>query len=288
MSLANRGRFRDFGEIAMKRRLIAGLILTLVFGTPASGQQLYSNEQGTGSDRCRTISADKMRSDPSYARELAWDRMMFGDRPHPCGVTLQAFDPGTWERTKPLKASDSAGRTSSFRLYVLDERFSWALGSASELEARGTDDVSFRNIFSRELFLNEFCSANSVVGIGTASREGAADLNRRLAGRRALTVASELRKVGTLCESAKAPPIFELNLGKHKDASGCTAASNCSGTTSPQRRLVIVAAEEVSPGSNLEEALQDILQRTRIINTFAVEDYHEFIVRKHPASQGRS
>ena len=257
------------------------LVSALLICAPVSAQQLFSNELGTGAERCRQISPEKLRSDPSYARELAWDRMMFGHRPHPCGVALLAFDPGTWERTPLLKAKDAQGRTSSFRLYVLDERFSWILGSHSRLEARGQKQSKFHDIFSRKLFLNEFCSANSVVGIGTASHEGAADFNRRLAGKRAATIAGELQKVGALCETAKAPPILELNLGKHKDLTGCTSTKSCARSTSPQRRLVIVAAEEVAPGANIEEALQDILKRTRIINTFAVEDYHEFIVNRH-------
>jgi len=51
---------------------------------------------------------------------------------------------------------------------------------------------------------------------------------------------------------------------------------------------VIVAAEAVAPGADIETALQDILERTRIINTFAVEDYYEFLVKKHRPVARRS
>lgn len=268
----------------MLRGWASALFCALLVCVPANAQSLFSNEIGTGAERCRQVSPDLMRRDPSYARELAWDQMMFGNKVHPCGIALQTFDPGTWERTPVLTSTDSKGRSSNFRLYVLDERFSWEIGSHERLEAIGSKETKFYDIFSRELFLNEFCSANSVVGIGTASHEGAADLNRRLAGKRAMTVSSQLNKVGALCEAGAPPPLLELNLGKHKDLSGCTTSQSCAGTTSPQRRLVIVAAEQVAPGANLEEALQDILERTRIINTFAVEDYHDFIVKQHSSS----
>ena len=252
----------------------------------ASAQQLYSNEKGTGEAMCRTISQEKLRDDPSYARELAWDRMVFGEQVHPCGVSLEPFDPGTWERTPPLKATDKQGRESSFRLYVLDERFSWVFGSAKNLEAAGTGAVQFREIFTRKLFLNEFCSADSVIGIGAASHEGARDVNFALADRRATTIVGELASVGALCETNRPPPLYELNLGKHRNLSGCTSRSNCAGSSSPQRRLVIVAAESAAEGANIEEALHDILQRTRVINAFSVDDYFEFRVRKHTEPSG--
>ncbi len=268
--------------------LRAGIIIFAIligFG-PADAQQLYSNEKGTGDAMCRTISQEKLQSDPSYARELAWDRMVFGENVHPCGVALEPFDPGTWERTPPLKAQDSQGRPSSFRLYVLDERFSWMLGSDRRLEAIGSGAVQFRDIFTRKLFLNEFCSADSVIGIGAASHEGDVDINFALADRRAETIVGELAGIGALCERNRPPPLYELNLGAHKNESGCTSQTNCAVSSSPQRRLVIVAAESAADGANIEEALRDVLERTRVINTFSVEDYHAFQVTKHNGSAG--
>lgn len=268
-------------EAAMLKWVSVTFLIFVSFCNSALAQQLYSNEQGSGETLCREIDEEKLRIDPSYARELAWDRMVFGDRVHPCGVALEPFDPGTWERTPSLRATDADGRSASFRLYVLDERFSWQFGSSSELEAAGTGPVEFRDIFTRKLFLNEFCSADSVIGIGAASHEGAEDYNRFLADRRATTIVGQLSSVGALCETNTSPPLYELNLGKHKNLSGCTSSEKCASTTSPQRRLVIVAAEKVSEGANVSEALRDILERTRVINAFSVSDYYEFIVKRH-------
>ena len=265
----------------MLRGGIAAIICTWATYSQANAQQLYSNEQGSGAERCRQVSAEKLANDPSYAREMAWDRMVFGVEVHPCGVRLEPFDPGTWERTPPLKATDSQGRTSDFRLYVLDERFSWVFGSSKGLETTDQGPTRFRDIFTRPLFLQEFCSADSVIGIGAASHEGAIESNRQLADRRASTIASELASVGALCETNAAPPIYALNLGKHRNQSGCTSASNCGASTSPQRRLVIVAAESAEEGANIEEAMRDVLERTRVINTFAIADYHDFLVQRH-------
>ena len=163
----------------------------------------------------------------------------------------------------------------------MDERFSWEFGSSSTLEASEAGAVNFRDIFTRKLFLNEFCSADSVVGIGAASHEGPVDANFSLADRRATTITSELSSVGVLCETNSPPPLLELNLGKHRDLSGCTSLSECAGSSSPQRRLVIVAAESADDGANIEEALRDVLERTRVINAFSVSDYHAIAVRRH-------
>lgn len=264
---------------------VAALLCAILLG-PSYAQSLYSNENGTGETICRSVDQQKLETDPSYARELAWDRIVFGDKVHPCGVSLEQFDPGTWERTPLLRATDSEGRDSSFRLYVLDERFSWALGSDSSLEDTENGAAKFRDIFTRRLFLNEFCSADSVVGIGAASHEGTFDANFALADRRARTIAGQLSNIGALCETNTAPPLYELNLGKHKNMSGCTSQTRCATNSSPQRRLVIVAAESVDTGASIEEALKDLLMRTRVINAFAVEDYHSFRVMPYDGTSG--
>ena len=119
------------------------------------------------------------------------------------------------------------------------------------------------------------------MGIGAASHEGGVDVNFALAGRRAKSITSELAGVGALCESTQAPPLYELNLGAHKNQSGCTSQTSCAENSSAQRRLVIVAAESTSEGANIEEALRELLERTRVINTFSVEDYRAFVLRRH-------
>ena len=119
------------------------------------------------------------------------------------------------------------------------------------------------------------------MGIGAASHEGGVDVNFALAGRRAKSITSELAGVGALCESTQAPPLYQLNLGAHKNQSGCTSQTSCAENSSAQRRLVIVAAESTSEGANIEEALRELLERTRVINTFSVEDYRAFVLRRH-------
>lgn len=216
-----------------------------ILSFPSNGQsnadeKIYGIERGTGEVRCISKPASA-QIDPSYARAAAWDRMMFGEGESPCGIELEEFDPGTWSRTQPLPGVDSGGRSSDFRIYVLDARFAWTFGSSEQIEREG-DIAQFGDIFSRPLFLNELCSADAALGFGAASFEGDEAINRQIAGRRGRTIASQLSQVGTLCETTSGPPLYSVNLGEHIETLDCGNSAECRAQTSGQRRLVFLIA----------------------------------------------
>lgn len=187
-------------------------------------------------------------------------------------VELEEFDPGTWARTTPIRATDEQGNSADMRLYVLDSRFAWEFDSATQLKD-GANNVRIRDIFERPLFLNELCAADAAIAIGAASFEGDADYNARLAGGRAQHVTRQLDVVGNLCEDASGPPLYAVNLGEFRDETPCSDGDSCRVNTATQRGLVIVAAEKATEGLDYESAIKSSLRSPQLKSVLTVEDY---------------
>lgn len=267
----------------MAYRKLVALCLMATLGLPAMAQDATSGsfgiEWGTGRVICTgdyDSNVDEA-ADSSYARSAAWDRMVFGEVGGGCAPDLTPLDGGTWGKTQPFEGTDEQGLSAEFVLYVLHDRFSWALGSASRITDDGAP-ADLASVLSTPQFSQAFCSAPAAFSVGAASHEGAPAPNHRLARQRGQHIVELLTTARRNCAPGQIPILFAVNLGQHQNRSGCTTDSDCAGTTGPQRRVVIVAAEEASIGVNLEAALRSAIEGQQVFRGFSVDDYDLFEV----------
>lgn len=250
-------------------RIVFGLAVAslLGFSQPAAAQDSFGTERGTGEIIC-TDDADDNRdpNDASYARAALWDQMVLGTSP--CDLT--PLDNGTWGESRPVSGADDQGRDAKFRLYVLHDRYSWTLGSSTQIEDDGVP-VKFAEVLNTPQFFERFCSAKAALALGAASHEGPTAPNHRLAKARGDIVAASLAGFRDDCTEGRIPLIYAITLGEHQN-------SRIQGNTAPQRRVVIIAAEEMTVGVDLEQALQNALATQPVLDGFSVSDYDLFLI----------
>lgn len=209
--------------------------------------------------------------DPSYARAAAWDALYNPLALGRCGASeLTPLDGGTWGASRPFSGADAAGRTADFRLYVLSDRFNWKLGSVNTLEEDG-QPASLGAILSTPQFFERFCSAKAVFSIGAASHEGPTGPNHRLAGARAETVTDGLGAIRPQCPAGRIPLLFALSLGENQNP-------NPGRSSAAQRRVVIVAAEDIAIDVNLEQALREGIRQQDVFSGLSVDEYDLFVL----------
>ena len=258
-------------------RILAGLIATLMLGLmgTAHAQSSYGIERGTGKVICTNDADSKaMPTDPSYAISAMWDRMVLGDvASDACGPALTPIDGGTWGKTKPFAAADSEGRTADFRLYVLSDRYSWRSGSHRHI-VEGGRQVDFDDVLQTPQFFERFCSAKAVMNVGASSYGGSKALNHRLSKQRAETVTIALDGPRNNCETDQIPILYALNIGQATRQNTC-ASGDCSAL---QRRLIIVAVEDLTLGVDLKDALRRGLNEKASLPDFDVNDFDKFEV----------
>ncbi|MEO0818127.1 MAG: hypothetical protein AAFX86_12595 [Pseudomonadota bacterium] len=239
----------------------------------------FGTEWGTGQTICtedgdeQTVNA----SDPSYARAAAWDARYLGDVSDACAAELTPIDGGTWGQSRPFRGADAQGRSAEFRLYVLSDQYAWKLGSSSEILDNGVP-AELSVVLGTPQFQDRFCNANAAFSVGAASHEGPTGPNRRLAAARGETIINQLKANRTACPPGQIPILFAINLGEHQNRTGCTTAGGCSGDSAPQRRVVTVAAEDITLGVDLEEALRAGIEQQNVFRGFSVDDYDLFDV----------
>lgn len=259
---------------------IIGAMLVLAHGH-ADAQRppaTYGLEWGSGDVIC-TDDGDETTeevSDPSYARAAAWDKRYLGGS-NVCGDGLTPLDGGTWGQSRPFRGADAGGRSAEFRLYVLSDQYAWRLGSSSEIFDNG-QPADLAVVLSTPQFQSKFCSANAAFSVGAASHEGPTGPNHRLARARAETIITGLKSNRAACPPGQIPILFGITLGEHQNRSGCTTQGKCSGNSAPQRRVVMVAAEEMTLGVNLEQALRAGIEEQDVFRGFSVDDYDLFDV----------
>jgi hypothetical protein len=236
-------------------------------------------ERSTGRIICdNDIDDDAARraSDPSYAASRLWDEMMFGRGGYPtCDRDtndLTPLDGGTWGMSAPFTGADAAGRTADFRLYVLSDAYTWSLGSSSRIEDAGTP-VDLPALIGSPEFSARFCASKAVFSLGTASFGGARSTNHRLAGERASTISDGLGARRTACPAGRIPLLFAVNMGQYARPSSAGDAGSAA-----QRRVIIVAAEDIAIDINLEQALRAGLAAQDVFDGLAVQDYDLFLV----------
>lgn len=239
----------------------------------------FGTEWGTGNIIC-TEDGDEQETadtDPSYARAAAWDARYLSNVAEACGTELTPLDGGTWGQSRPFRGTDADGRSAEFRLYVLNDQYSWRLGSSSEILDDGTP-VDLTDVLSTPQFQSKFCNANAAFSVGAASHEGPTAPNHRLAAARGAAIATELKVARAACPQGQIPILFSISLGEHQNTTGCTTGGTCSGDSAPQRRVVTVAAEDITLGVDLEAALRAGIESQNVFRGFSVDDYDLFEV----------
>ena len=268
----------------------AAAFLACMSAMPASAQSgeqqagTFGIERGTGKVICTGDGDGRGEGhealDESYARSAAWDRLVLGEDATPCVAEAPVFeeiDQGVWQRTALFSGADSAGRRADMRIYVLEDRFSWAFGSSREIEQENGEPAKFSYIFGRPMFLGEFCEGDAAVALGAASFEGEIAANRVLSQRRAATLGDEMKRLSGFCAEQSPPQLYGLTLGEFTADTPCMRAGTCTGNaTSPQRRVVLLGVAEAEPGINLAEAVRDAMGSATARSVLSIDEYEAF------------
>lgn len=261
-------------QLNVVRAFIANLaLISTVTVLPAAAEPpTFGAELGTGRIIC-TDDGDytPKEDDPSYARAAAWDRQIFGEVDIPCYSPLTDLDAGIWKQSEPFSGADEEGNKADFRIYVLHDTYSWAIGSTVEIELNGVK-ADPKTIFEAPNFMDRFCSSNSAFAFGASSYEGPRAANERTALARSKTVANALTAVRIGCDAGRVPIVFGVNLGEHKDDPTCRSGA-CSAA---QRRVIIISADEITTGANLPAALAKGIEEQRVFKGLDVENYSLF------------
>ena len=268
----------DFGRIG-RAALIGGLGLLGTFSA-ATAQGSYGIEYGTGQVIC-TDDADSQldQSGPDYEASRAWDERVLGID-GPCASELTDLDKGVWKQTRPFAGADDEGRRARFRIYVLHDTYNWVAGSTTGLEKNGTS-VSPASIFAAPNFNERFCSAHAAFGMGTSSSDGASAANNAVAARRMETVSSALTVVRDACEEGRIPIVFGVNLGEHAERVTCDDGGDCTPPLADQRRLIIIATDDLAVDTNLAQALSSGLREQAVFKGLGVDRYSLFDVNSY-------
>ncbi|MEO0466812.1 MAG: hypothetical protein AAF216_09735 [Pseudomonadota bacterium] len=256
--------------------LCAGALVSSCFAM-ASAQSVeqgsFGIELGTGKIICTgDADSDLSQLDDSYARSLEWDRRVLG-LDNMCDVQeLTPIDGGTWGASAPFAGQDSQGLSADFRLYVLSEDYSWVFGSSRSIEESGAP-AAMSDVVTTPQFTERFCGAKAAFSVGAASHEGATAINHRLSQNRATAIGAALNGSRADCTGATLPILYTLSLGEHQNREGSAADPN---RTTAQRRVIIVAAEDIMLGVNLREALRQGIETQNVFKAVSVDDYDLF------------
>lgn len=247
---------------------------------PAVAQGSYGIEYGTGRIICTDDSDSQSdQTGADYAASRAWDARVLGDS-DPCAEELTDLDEGVWKQTRPFGGADSEGRRANFRIYVLHDTYNWVAGSPTGLEKDGLP-VTPASIFSAPNFNDRFCSGNAAFGMGTSSSDGSTVSNNRIADQRTSTLASALTVVRDSCDEGRIPIVFGVNLGEHSERVTCENGGDCTPSLTDQRRVIIIATDELTVDTNLSEALAAGLREQDVFKGLGVDRYKLFDVKSY-------
>jgi len=257
--------------------LIAFLVnLALLFGSKSFAQSpTFGIELGTGKVICTDDSDYNLNTDdPSYVISAAWDAQIFGDAGIPCFSPLTDLDAGIWKQSEPFDGADPEGRKADFRIYVLNDTYSWQLGSTWKIEKDGIE-ADPASIFQAPNFRERFCGSNTAFAFGASSHEGPRAPNEKAAEKRAATIANTLKSVRESCEAGRVPIIFGINLGEHERDPACLTPA-CSAN---QRKVIIISADEITTGVDMASALAAGIKEQRVFEGLNTEKYSLFAVK---------
>jgi len=173
------------------------------------------------------------------------------------GVWLYMNQPSGVQEVASFQSTDANNRRADFKIYILNERYSWKLGSSLQL-LDGEEPVELRRVLNDNKFLESFCQSKAVFAMGAASFEGTSNRNHDLAQARAERSAKEMDELWDDCfdEGLDSPKLYTLSLGEHCDPANCPAYQNrLDDSTDYQRRLLITAVPDFEEGVDLRGAM---------------------------------
>lgn len=259
--------------------LAASFAMSAAF-LPVSAQGSYGIEYGTGKVIC-TDDGDSVedQTGADYAASRAWDERVLGAN-GPCANELTDLDVGVWKQSRPFGGADSEGRQANFRIYVLHDTYNWVSGSATNIE-KNDAPVTPISIFNAPNFNQRFCTSNAAFGMGTSSSDGARAANNAMAARRTNTIASALTIVRDACDAGRIPIVFGVNLGEHAERVACENGGDCTPRLPDQRRVIIIATDELAVDTNVAEALSAGLREQDVFKGLGVDRYSLFDVNSY-------
>lgn len=212
------------------------------------------------------------------------DRAQVTDEEAVAEGTLSRFDDDRWLESEQFVGTDTAGRTANLRIYILNQDYSWVFGDGSELVGpQGEADLN--RLLSGGDFQERFCTASSILAIGTSSFEGPQALNHRLARARGQRLLNGLGAIKPRCAGG-GPRLLAASLGEHAETSPCPGRARCPEATSSQRRIILVGVEgnaDQDGAIDYDEALWSGMRRFEseqesFFRDFRLADYDQFEV----------
>ncbi len=258
------------------------IIFLLLVGFAGVGVWFWMNQEKPAAP-VETVDASHPALPPLPPAQIL-DRIPISDEEAVAEGTLQRFDDNRWLESEAFVGVDTKGNEAKLRIYILSQDYSWLFGDGNQLV--GPDgSVELDGLFSGGDFQTRFCSAESILAIGTSSFEGPQDLNHKLARQRANRLVSELSKQLGAC-TGNTPQLLGASLGEHAETSPCPGRQVCPEATSSQRRLILVGVEtgpENSADLNYSEALWSGMRRfdteqESFFKDFRLADYDQFEV----------
>lgn len=267
---------------AASRNWATPLIFLLLVGFSAAAIWFWMNQEKP-SKLIETAEATHPALEPLPPAQIL-DRAAPSDEEAVADGTLSRFDDDRWLESESFLGTDKSGRTAQLRIYILNEDYSWVFGDGTSLVGPA-GEADLASLFAGGGFQERFCTASSLLAIGTSSFEGPQALNHRLARARGNRLISALGAVRNQC-TASGPTLLAASLGEHAETSPCPGRAACPEATSSQRRVILVGAQGETGDTgpvNYDEALWSGLRRFEaeqesFFRDFRLADYDQFEV----------
>ncbi|MEC4812595.1 MAG: serine/threonine-protein kinase [Scytonema sp. PMC 1069.18] len=166
------------------------------------------------------------------------------------------------------EGKDSEGRVAEFNVAVLSVEYKWLLGSYFQI--RHNDQIinldNLRANLEQEGIQRIMENPSEIISVGTASCEGAVEVEQRRAFERAKQIQLLVKKLFIHTPSLKGYRL--LNLGQFQ-RSDCQPNQDL---TAYQRSIIIIGVKKQSEGVILDEALRNRLEKKPFAD-FKLEDY---------------
>lgn len=147
-----------------------------------------------------------------------------------------------------ISGVDEAGRRGRFLVVVMQKDIGWVRKSTTEL-VRNNETIAPAEV-SRVILGGDvrrrLAAADQVIAVGTASQEGDVIEETHRAGKRAEQAAKWVEPI-----LPKGTGIWTLNLGQYRDP--CVECET--GDTSWQRPFILIAVDNLEPGTDMGQAL---------------------------------
>jgi eukaryotic-like serine/threonine-protein kinase len=166
------------------------------------------------------------------------------------------------------EGKDSEGRVAEFNVAVLSVEYKWLLGSNYQI--KHNDQIinldNLRANLEQEGIQKIMENPNEIISVGTASCEGAVEIEQHRAFERAKQIQLLVKKLFIHTPSVQGYRL--LNLGQFQ-RSDCQPNQDL---TAYQRSIIIIGVRKQSEGVILDEALRNRLEKKPFAD-FKLEDY---------------